>query len=159
MSLELVLMLAFQSLAGHLYHALGAMLAGFMVGLAAGATVGRRFVSLRRALALACMATAAVAALVLLVLAGAQALPRASFVLVLAAIVLAGATTGAVYPLAVAAVGSDRAAAHIYAWDLVGAAVAALLVTMLGVPLLGLPAVAALAAVLCMAAAWVNAKR
>ena len=159
MSLELVLMLAYQSLAGHLYHALGAMLAGFMAGMAVGATLGRRFVSARRALAFACAVTAAVAISTLAVMAGAQALPGASFILILGGIVLAGAATGAVYPLAVVATGGDRAAAHVYAWDLVGAAAAALLVAMLAVPLLGLSAVVALAAVLCVAAAAANVKR
>lgn len=156
MSLELVLMLAFQSLAGHLYHALGALLAGFMAGLAVGAWGGRRLLAVRHALALASGAAAAAAALVLVLVAGAGELPGAGFVVVLLGMVLVGAATGAVYPVAVARAGGKAAAARIYAWDLVGAASAACVVTMLAVPLLGLTAVAALSALLCAGAAWAS---
>jgi spermidine synthase len=159
MSLELVLMLAFQNLAGHLYHALGAILAGFMAGLAVGAALGRRLAAQRRALALACAGAATAAALVPVLLAGARALPGAGFALVFFGIVVVGAATGAVYPAAVAAAGGAQAAAHIYAWDLVGAAAAAWLVTLVAVPLLGLPAVAVLAVVLCAGATWAGLRR
>jgi hypothetical protein len=89
----------------------------------------------------------------------AQRLPWASFPLVLVGIVLVGAATGAIYPAAVARAEGSSAAARIYAWDLAGGAAAAGGVTMLLLPLFGLPAVAALSALLCAAAAWANLGR
>ena len=156
MSLEIVLLLAFQAMAGHLYHALGGMLAGFMGGMAAGAVLGGRLVGRRSALAVALGSTAAIAMLVPAILAVARAVPFLGAPLVFAGIVLAGASTGAVYPLAVEAASHQQAAAHIYAWDLIGAAGAALVVVLLAIPLLGFFPVAALSAVLCAAAAFAN---
>jgi spermidine synthase len=156
MALELVLLLAFQSLAGHLYHALGGLLAGFMAGLALGAWVGRRWLAHPRGLALACAAAALVAGVVLALVLVAQRLPGASFFLAFAGIALVGTATGAIYPAAVARAGGTSSAAHIYAWDLAGGAGAAFVVTMLLLPLFGLPAVAGLSALLCVAAAWAN---
>ena len=152
----MVLLLAFQSLAGHLYHALGGLLAAFMIGMAAGAILARRWLRFPRALAWALAGTAVVAALLPAALAVARAWPAAATFLVLASIVLVGLVTGAIYPLAVRAAGHAHAVAHVYAWDLVGAAGAALLVSLLAVPLLGLFPVAALSAALCAAAAAVN---
>jgi hypothetical protein len=124
-----------------------------------GAWGGRRLLATRHGLALACGAVATAAALVPALVAGAGKVPGASFVVVLLGVVLAGATTGAVYPVAVARAGGRSAAARIYAWDLVGAASAAWFATMVGIPLLGLHAVAALSALLCAAAAWSSLKR
>jgi spermidine synthase len=156
MALEMVLLLAFQSLVGHLYHALGAMLAAFMTGMAAGAVLGGRFAGRKQGLAVALGALSAVAALVPGLLELARWLPGAGTFLILAGIVLAGTGTGAIFPLAVRATEHEQAAARIYAWDLAGAAGAALLVSLLAIPLLGLFPVAALSAALCAAAALAN---
>jgi spermidine synthase len=156
MALEMVLLLAFQSLVGHLYHALGAMLAAFMTGMAAGAVLGGRFAGRKQGLAVALGALSAVAALVPGLLELARWLPGAGTFLILAGIVLAGTGTGAIFPLAVRAAEHEQAAARIYAWDLAGAAGAALLVSLLAIPLLGLFPVAALSAALCAAAALAN---
>jgi spermidine synthase len=159
MSLEMVLLLAFQALVGHLYHALGGMLAGFMAGMAAGALLGGRLRGVARALAGALGVLATVAALVPGLLAVARAYTGMAVPLVLAGIILAGVSTGAIYPLAVRQAGHAEAAARIYAWDLAGAAGAALLVALFAVPLLGLFPVAALSAALCAAAALANLRR
>ncbi len=159
MALEMLLLLVFQSLAGHLYHALGGMLAVFMVGMAAGALWARRALGARRGLAWALAGMAAVAALIPVLLLAARAWPAAGVLGVQVGIVLVGFSTGAVYPLAVDAAGHARAVAHVYAWDLVGAAGAAVVVTLLAVPLLGFAPVAALCAVLCAAAALANRRR
>ena len=156
MALEVVLLLAFQSLAGHLYHALGGLLAAFMIGMAGGAILARRWLRFPHALAWALAGTAGVAALLPVALAVARAWPGPGIFVVLASIVSAGLATGAVYPLAVRAARHERAVAHVYAWDLVGAAGAALLVSLLAVPLLGLFPVALLSAALCAAAAAIN---
>ncbi len=92
------------------------------------------------------------------ILATARAAPAAGAWLIFAGIVLAGACTGAVYPLAVQVAAHGQAAARIYAWDLAGAAGAALLVALLAIPLLGLYPVAWLAAALCALAALANLK-
>jgi spermidine synthase len=159
MALEVVLLLAFQALVGHLYHALGGMLAGFMAGMAAGALLARRFRQAPRALAGALGLAALVAALVAGLLAVGRSLPALAAPAVLAGILLVGATTGASYPLAVAAAARGQAAARIYAWDLAGAAGAALLATLLAIPLLGLLPVAGLAAAVCAAGALANLRR
>ncbi|MBN2574768.1 MAG: hypothetical protein JXP73_09405 [Deltaproteobacteria bacterium] len=159
MSLEIVLLLGFQALVGHLYHALGGMLAGFMAGMAAGALLASRFLDRERALAAALALAAAVASLAAGLLIIGQSLPALAGPAVVLGIVLVGATTGAVYPLAVEASARGHAAARIYAWDLAGAAGAALLVTMLAIPLLGLLPVAGLGAALCAAAALANLRR
>jgi spermidine synthase len=153
MALELVLLLGFQALVGHLYHAIGVLLAGFMVGMSAGAWQARRWLQAPRALAWLLAAAAAMAALVSLVLALGARWPSAAPPLLLAAIVAVGATTGAIYPAAVARSARAHAAASLYGWDLAGAAVAALLVSLVALPLFGLYAVVAGAAVLCAAAA------
>jgi len=156
MALEIVLLLAYQSFAGHLYHALGGMLAGFMIGMAAGASMARKLAPERRALAWACAAGALISVLLMGALAVAARWPQASTSLMLLGVLLAGASTGAIYPLTVAAAARRHAAARMYAWDLAGAAGAALLVSLLAVPLLGLFSVAAMAGGLYAVAALAN---
>jgi spermidine synthase len=156
MAVEVVLLLAYQSLAGHLYHALGGMLAAFMAGMAAGAWLGRSRLEAPRALAWVCAVAAAVSLSVIPLLAVARSWPALATLLVFFGMLLAGATTGAVYPLAVAAAEQNDAVARVYAWDLAGSAGAALLVALVAVPLLGLFPVVGLAAALCAAAALAN---
>ena len=156
MTLQMVLLLAFQALRGHLYHALGGLLAGFMVGMAAGALAAGHFLDRPRVLARACVGAAAAGALVPLAIACAQAWPGWGAVLIVAVTVVVGASTGAVYPVAVHVLGHANAAARLYAWDLAGAAGAAAVASLLAIPILGLVPVAALSATLCAAAALAN---
>jgi spermidine synthase len=160
MGLQIVLLLAFQALQGHLYHALGGLLAAFMAGMASGALAGRRYCGRSRALAGACAVAALIAGLVPAALYLAQAAPSLGRYLTIALTVLVGVATGAVYPLAVDRVATSRrgtsAAARIYAWDLAGAACAAALTALVAIPLLGLVPVAFLAAALCGAATLAN---
>ena len=154
--LQLVLLLAFQTLRGHLYHALGGLLAGFMAGMAVGALVAGRLLDRPRVLARACVGAAAVAALVPVVIELARVLPGWTTIIIAAVMGLVGASTGAVYPVAVHVAANANAAARIYAWDLVGAAAAAALAALLAIPLLGILPVAALSAALCASAALAN---
>lgn len=136
MALELVLVVAYQALRGHLYHALGVLLAGAMAGLAIGAALAARARHARKLTrALTGLAGVALATAALLALA-----PRAPG-LVSSAIVpfllLGGVATGAIYPLALRA-SAQPSGARIYAWDLVGAAAAAFVTSMIAIPLLGL---------------------
>ena len=153
MALQLVLLLAFQSLVGHLYHAIGALLACFMAGMAAGSLAARRFLDLPAVLARACVGVATAAALVPLAVVIARLLPGLANVALFAVTALVGASVGAVYPLAVQGSSPD-AAFRLYAWDLAGSAVAALVVTVAAIPVLGLLPITGFAAALAAAAAF-----
>lgn len=163
MGLQLVLLLAFQALQGHLYHVLGGMLAAFMAGMSMGALAGKRYCGRSRALAGGCAVAAGIAALIPLALHLAQAAPSLGRFLIVAWAIVVGAATGAVYPLAVDSVPASRsgrsAAARMYAWDLAGSAGAAALAALLAIPLLGLVPVALLAAALYAAAMMANLRR
>jgi len=156
MALQLVLLLAFQALRGHLYHALGGLIAGFMVGMAAGALAAGHFLDRQRVLPWACAGAAAAGALVPLAIECARAWPAWGAGIIAAVTVVVGASTGAVYPVAVHVAGQAGTGARLYAWDLAGAAGAAALASLLAIPLLGLVPVAGLAVALCAAAALAN---
>jgi len=157
MSLQLVLLVAYQSLRGHLYHALGLMLAGSMAGMALGAWLAGRFAR-RVPLAHALAAIGGVALVIVAALSVAPTLPGFVGAAVVPLLLLVGGTTGAVYPLAVQA--SARASgAHLYAWDLVGAAAAAFFTSVAAIPLLGLSAVALVCAALVGVAIAANAAK
>jgi spermidine synthase len=156
MALQMVLLLAFQSLYGHLYHALGGLLAGFMAGMAAGALAAGRFLHTPRALARACAGTAAAGVLVPFAIECARWWPGWGTAIIVTVTFAVGASTGAVYPVAVHVAARSNAAARLYAWDLAGAAGAAAFASLVAIPLLGLLPVAALAAAVCTAAALAN---
>jgi spermidine synthase len=156
MALQMVLLLAFQALRGHLYHALGGLLACFMVGMAAGALAAGRFLDRPRVLARACAGAAAAGVLVALAIACARTWPGWGAGMIVAVTVVVGASTGAVYPVAVHVAAHANAGARLYAWDLAGAAGAAAFASLLAIPLLGLVPVAVLSATLCAAAALAN---
>jgi spermidine synthase len=154
MSLQLVLAVAYQALRGHLYHALGLMLATSMAGMAIGAHVAARIAArgkLGRALAWGAGATVVTAA----VLSLAPMAPGFVSFAIVPLLFLVGAATGAVYPLAVQS-STHEGGARLYAWDLVGAAGAAFLTSVVAIPLLGLVAVTLAFAVLAGIAAAAN---
>jgi spermidine synthase len=153
MAMQLVLLLSFQATVGHLYHAVGALLACFMAGMAAGALAAPRLFRLPSALARACAGVAAVAAAVPLALVAVRLLPGLVAALLFAVTAVLGAAVGAVYPVAVHVCG-PTASFRLYAWDLGGAAAAALVVTVAAIPVLGLLPVAALAAALAAVVAF-----
>jgi spermidine synthase len=156
MALQMVLLLAFQALRGHLYHALGGLLAGFMAGMAMGALAAGHFLDRPRVLARACAGAAVAGALVPFAIACARAWPGWGATIIVAVTVLVGACTGAVYPVAVHVAARPSAGARLYAWDLAGASGAAALTALLAIPLLGLVPVAFLSAALCASAALAN---
>ena len=156
MALQLVLLLAYQATQGHLYHALGGLLAANLAGMAAGAFAADRYLERPRVLFRACAGAAASGALVSLAIVCARAWPSAGTAIILVVTILVGASTGAVFPVAVHVASREGSAARLYGWDLAGAAFSAAGVTLLGIPLLGLVPVAALAACLCAAVALAN---
>jgi len=162
--LEIVLLLGFQMLYGSVYRQVGVLVTVFMAGLASGAWAagrGARRLTPVRALALLGFGIAALAAAVPLVLRASGALDAASgsrFAgqgCILTATLLLAVMVGAQFPLAGGAGGPGAKAvpARLFSADLAGAALGALLVSSLLIPLLGVPAVCLLIAVLNAAAA------
>jgi hypothetical protein len=156
MSLQLVLLVGYQALRGHLYHGLGLLLAASMAGMAVGALGAGRGTARKNAIGLVAAGVAAVALLAAAGLGIARAVPEAATVTLLVLLVMVGAGTGAVYPLAAQAAAGTGAGARMYAWDLVGAAAAAFVTSLLAIPLLGLVPVALLCAAVCLVAAVAN---
>jgi len=133
LSSQLVLMLGYQIAAGALYRELGLFLAGFMLGAVFGALWGGKLGSRRSILwfdlGVVALALGLSQALAPLVTAGGWALP-----LILLATALAGFLPGAQF--AAAAVGRTDAG-ELWAADLLGAAVAALVTFTMLVPAMG----------------------
>jgi hypothetical protein len=127
-----------------------------MAGMAAGALAAGHFLDRPRVLARACAGAAAAAALVPFAIGCARAWPAWGAAIIVVVTTLVGASTGAVYPVAVHVAELPGAGARLYAWDLAGSAVAAALAALLAIPLLGLVPVAFLSAALCASAALAN---
>jgi spermidine synthase len=150
MTLEVAILLAFQFLHGYLYGEVSVMMTAFMAGLALGAAGGnwlsarsaaRPGSGTKRALLGAGLALAVYSAAFAFVVQSPIPAPVLTFpVLTL----LAGALAGMAYPLAlvlIAARGASpgRAAAMLYAADLVGGCLGALLGAVFLIPVLGIP--------------------
>ncbi|MBI2896944.1 MAG: hypothetical protein HYY06_25525 [Deltaproteobacteria bacterium] len=134
LAMELVLMLAYQIATGALYREIGLLLSGFMAGAAIGAAAVVRALSVTRLVVLcdlgqAALAAGLAAALPALVASGPAARP-----LVFAATLLAGLVPGAQF----AAAARTRREGPLWAADLAGASIAALVTFTFAVPALGL---------------------
>jgi spermidine synthase len=149
MTTQIVVLLAFQALRGHVYHGVALITAAFMVGIALGGAtmnrllsrgleqvrIGHRgiFVSLQGAIFIYALSLPS-----LLIAANALPLPDLLFPFLA---LLAGFLGGMEFPLAVhltkGSVG--RVAGLIYGTDLVGACFGALLSSALFIPILGIP--------------------
>jgi spermidine synthase len=162
--LEVVILLAFQVLYGSLYQQVGLVVTVFMAGLAAGAWWANRrrsrVVPLRVLvrLALAIAAFAALLPLLLRVLGRLDAAAGTELAgqgLILLLTLVLAMLVGAQFPLGGGAGTGEPAAvaAALYSADLAGAALGALLVSALLIPLLGVTAVCLLTAGLNAAAA------
>jgi spermidine synthase len=177
-ALEVVLLLGYQTLYGSLYRQVGLVVTVFMAGLAAGAWwANRRMLwggvaeprrwrhsampPYIRVLALLALAIAALSALFPVVLRqlghldAAIGTPLAGQGVVLLATFILAILVGGQFPLASAADPGEPAAtaSRLYTADLVGAALGALLVSTLLIPLLGVTVVCLLTAGLNLAAA------
>ncbi|MCD6360827.1 MAG: hypothetical protein J7M38_08160 [Armatimonadetes bacterium] len=164
MGMEVVLLFAFQSMYGYVYHMVGVIVGAFMIGVAAGSMgitrwlTGKSRRAARAGLALAQLAMAALAAGIALLLSALWGSAAAWFETDLAAgllfpflTALVGLGVGVQFPLATNAWCEEgetaRAAAGLYAADLVGASVGALLGGALLAPVLGLPGTCCVVAV------------
>jgi spermidine synthase len=159
---EVLALLAFQSACGYLYHALGALIAAFMAGLAIGsALVSRREVD-RRHSARIMLAGLGAAALVCVVLPGLLAAvlqaPSLAPIALSLVLFLVGSMVGGLFPVATTLYRGERSASRaggaVYAADLVGSAGGALAAGVIAIPLLG-AAGASYAGALLLAAAFV----
>ncbi|MEA3400896.1 MAG: hypothetical protein U9R79_06560 [Armatimonadota bacterium] len=163
MALEVSLLFAFQSLYGYVYSMVGVIIGAFMVGAAAGSLLAERGTGERpaiRTLHLLMLAFVLLAAVAGTLAAGLPALAaqqgRALPLLFPLATAVIGLLVGLIFPLASrahATRGLSRAAAALYAADLVGAAGGAVLAGALFAPVLGLPSTCGLASVICGAGA------
>jgi len=95
---------------------------------------------------------------VAVVFAVAPTLPRFAGAAVTPSLLLVGAATGFVYPAAVNAAGPGSGA-RMYAWDLLGAAAAAFITSLVAIPLYGLTVVAMVCAALGATATLANLRR
>jgi spermidine synthase len=163
MAADLVIIFSFQSLYGHVYYWIGLLLTAFMGGLAAGAwLMNRSAVSMqqdRKAFLRLEMALILFWFLVPLVLTGLYgriadaALFRSVQVVMFLLNALAGFLVGAQFPLANRLWLKDRESRRgregtLYASDLVGAFLASIFVSVLLIPVLGIPETCLLAAII-----------
>ena len=166
-ALEVVLLVAFQILYGSVYHQVGLIVTMFMLGLGLGSWTATRKRSPACSLAWLLAALAVYAALLPAALIGLGHLggiaPAASQVAIPGLTLLLGALVGGAFPLAASLDFQNVAAtaSRLYTADYVGAALGALLVSTLLIPLLGITAVCLLtsaASVLSAVVMWM-AKR
>jgi spermidine synthase len=155
LAVELAVLLAAQEARGVVYHEVGALLSGFMAGLAIGGPLGRRLVARcpSRALQLAVGATGVVAGAAVGGLVLALDHPGVALPLLLGQQLVLGLCVGATYPATSAVLGQRRArsaASRAYAWDLAGATIGALAGSAMAVPVLGLPGTCLTCAALCL---------
>jgi spermidine synthase len=159
---EFIALLVFQAARGYLYHQLGILFALFMAGLAGGAiwatsrTRGAEGWA-ERWLFVALAAAAALAASLSLAALACLRWETLSMPLVGIFLVVAGFVDGSAFPAAVSAYASHsgpvRAGGLIYAADLAGSALGALVVATIIVPLIGISGASLALALLMLAAA------
>ena len=143
MTLEVVILFAFQVLHGYVYAEVSLIVTAFMAGLALGGAASNRLLAVsgwnvRRALVAVQAAVAAYSGVFPLIIS--LPIPAPALVFPLLAL-LAGYLTGMAFPLAVALMrgSAGRVAGLLYGADLVGGCVGALLAAVLFVPVLGIP--------------------
>ncbi len=143
MTLEVVILFAFQVLHGYVYAEVSLIVTAFMAGLALGGAASNRLLAVsgwnvRRALVAVQAAVAAYSGVFPLLIS--LPIPAPALVFPLLAL-LAGYLTGMAFPLAVALMrgSAGRVAGLLYGADLVGGCVGALLAAVLFVPVLGIP--------------------
>jgi len=160
MILDILGLLVFQAVRGYLYHSIGALIAAFMAGLAAGAAVvsGRRLdrATSARLLAAALLTSALIAALLPGLLGAVLPFPGLAGAAIGLLLFLGGSLVGAAFPVAVALYRREGTAAAaggaIYAADLIGSAGAAVFAGAFAVPLLGVVGTSRFTALLLAAA-------
>ena len=146
-SLEIVLLLGFQILQGSLYHNIGLIVTMFMLGLSLGSLTMNRMLNRWTARGLAklefalaiCAGLLPVMLTALVGIADPGLMKICSHIAVPCATLILGLLAGMEFPLAGKAsfAGLEPTASRLYTADLVGAAIGALLVSTLLIPLIG----------------------
>ena len=157
---EVLGLLVFQAALGYLYHALGALFAAFMAGLAAGSSAvsGRRFdeSAAARLLLVGLLTSALICALLPGFLQALLPAPALAGIAVGLLLLLVGSVVGAMFPVASHLYKSQQpvaaAAGALYAADLVGSAGAAVFAGAIAVPMLGVAGAAQLTALVAASA-------
>jgi spermidine synthase len=156
-SIEMILLLGFQTLYGSLYRMTGIVITAFMAGLAAGAWAIRRFDPKASLKGLAGLksAVAGISFLLPFLLPWLQKADLAPIAVHLVFTALAFATAviiGMEFGFAASIRAGDAAsvAGELYGIDLAGSAVGALVVTVYAIPLLGIKNVSILIGIICM---------
>jgi len=158
MTLAVLILFAYQVLAGTVYAGVSLVVTASMAGLASGGFAGNRLAT--RGRVADCRTRPVLIALqggeagcggILWLALALPAAPPASTFTALA--LLVGFLTGLAFPLAVQRVpgGAGRAASTLYAADLAGSCIGAGLCAALWLPLLGIPQTCALVALVCLA--------
>lgn len=147
MAAETLGLFSFQVTYGNVYQAAGGLTGGFMGGLAFGTRLRGRWTG---AVALAALAGLALAPAALIEQVAGHVPDAALLALYGLCFVLSGAACGAAFTACVA--GSERSG-WIYAADLLGGAVAALLIAPVAVPVAGMTAAGGIAAAVCLSGA------
>jgi spermidine synthase len=158
MTLQVVVLLAFQSLHGYVYHQLGLVIAAFMGGLALGVWAADRVPRMRLAtrpvpsLALLQLVLALYAVALPLLFAWSPRLPPLVYALLA---LVSGLLGGAIFSLAAvqaqsAGHGAGQVAGYLYAADLIGGCIGAVVAAGLLVPVLGIPQTCAAVALLSL---------
>ena len=162
MSIELVLLFAFQSLYGYVYQRIGLIVALFMFGLAGGALAANRWIRTRtvrpRHLAILDLIIAAMLAVTPLLLIAAGRLTEIASslaeALVMIEVVVAGLLAGTAFPICItlyrsSGAATGRTAGSVDAADHIGACLGALLAGVALVPVVGMT-------VTCLLLAWLK---
>ncbi len=160
LAVEILGLLVFQAALGYLYHALGALIAAFMAGLAIGAGLlsacRLRWSGAARLLIAGLLTSALIAGLLPGLLRSVLVAPSIAGVVIGIVLVVVGSLVGALFPIAVGLARQETpvasAAGAVYAADLIGSAGAAVFAGAFAVPLLGVAGTAYFTALLLAAA-------
>ena len=153
MAFEVVLIIIFQTLFGYIYSWIGVTIAFFMAGAASASSIVNRFLSRLRVHRMALIVLLVMPAISLLIVPGASMIGRMhSELLFLAVVILCGGLVGAAFPLLCRLhflCTKRTSLGGIYAADVLGGAVGALLISGIFGPLYGFWATLLMTAGIC----------
>jgi len=151
MALEIVLLYVFQAFYGYVYKHMGILLALFMAGLSIGSAAGQRHqvVGMRTVIMLLSACSICLAPLLLILRGCFSPFLVPVFSLLLA---IFGFLTGYAFPIADRSFRKARGTSIIYASDLIGSALGAIITGVILVPLMGIPSVCLLLGGICASA-------
>jgi spermidine synthase len=159
-SIEVILLISFQTIYGYVYQATGFVITVFMAGLATGSYIGHKkiksvdyaqFAGIQIALVLYCMALPLVLYLLKESAESDAVIYSIYFLLIAIVAVLVGAEFS--FAARLLRTGISAAASTLYSIDLIGSAIGALVISIYILPLLGIALSSVVVALLCLASA------